>query len=181
MFESQLSQMQEAIDKRVGERFSQMQISIDILTKRIVQLEKELADEKDKNAKLNHELRTTVAQHVSDLQAAIETERVSRLEKEAQLLKKMSEDLFRMSERIENEKSVREHSQAALREEFDKLTRGREKNDEKFKAMVLEEIDILKAGLRLESENRATSEEQMVQTIDQIVSELQESLRIVSK
>ena len=57
---------------------------------------------------------------------------MSRLEREAQTLKRVGEDIFRLQERLEKEKSNREASMHSLQSEVNEMAGGRNLSDEKF-------------------------------------------------
>ncbi len=181
MMENKFQQLQDEIDKKFGEKLSQQQLTIDVMTKRIANLEKQLSDEKEKTMKLMQDLRMNGMNQYDELKTMLENERVARLEKEAMILKKTAEDLNRVHEKLEFEKSYREQSQNALLQEIQKLDNDRTKQEQIFKQYTMDELEILKQSLRMEQQAREAAEEQLVQTIDGIVAQLQESLRIVTK
>eukprot|EP00761_Pharyngomonas_kirbyi_P006711 gb/GECH01006719.1/.p1 GENE.gb/GECH01006719.1/~~gb/GECH01006719.1/.p1 ORF type:complete len:285 (+),score=79.38 gb/GECH01006719.1/:1-855(+) len=179
--DSQVNNVQNSLDKKISERHSQNQIANDILTKRVVSLEKEVGEMREKTNKMINDLKSNTLSQIEELQAQLENERIARAEKDAQLMKKISEETSRIQERLESEKAERDHVLSTVRDEADKGEKARDKSLEKFRSMMLDEIDILKQALRMETEAREGSEEQMMDTIDHIVNQLKESFRIVSK
>ena len=61
---------------------------------------------------------------------------MSRLEREAQTLKRVGEDIFRLQERLEKEKANREASMHSLQSEVNEMAGGRNLSDEKFQVSV---------------------------------------------
>lgn len=180
-FEGQIATVQNNLEKKLSERHSQSQIATDILTKRVVSLEKEVSEMREKTNKFLTDLKNNTLGQLEELQSQLENERISRAEKDAQLMKKISEETTRIHDRFEAEKADRDHVLQFVRDEADKSEKARDKSLEKFRSMILDEIDILKQALRMETEAREGAEEQMMDTIDHIVNQLRESFRIVSK
>ena len=76
----------------------------------------------------------------------MEDERVSRLEREAQTLKRVGEDIYRLQERIEQEKAQREGSLHSLQSEINEIAGGRNLSDEKFQVMSLYSFPLAALG-----------------------------------
>lgn len=181
MFEGKLSAIQEAFEKKITEKFSQVQLSAEMLNKRIVQLEKELQEEKDKTKKFCETLQTTTVAGLEELKNMIESEKVNRLEKEAQILKKVSEDFTKVNERFDASKKATEGALNTLKQELKKKEVDTSKSDQLFRQQAMQDIENLKILLKNEMEDRQHTEEQMSQSIDQIVGQIHESLKLVSK
>eukprot|EP01062_Namystynia_karyoxenos_P005292 TRINITY_DN11876_c0_g3_i1.p1 TRINITY_DN11876_c0_g3~~TRINITY_DN11876_c0_g3_i1.p1 ORF type:complete len:296 (+),score=157.62 TRINITY_DN11876_c0_g3_i1:84-890(+) len=181
LLESRIAELQDGIERKVSDRLTQMQLNVDILTRKLVSLETELQQERENNQALLERLNHTVAQEVKNIRSTLDHEKVLRMEKEAQLLRKSAEDVYQLQERLNAEKSAREIGVSGVRDALAKLAKDKAKEDEKFKTGVLGDIEQLKNAVRFEHEERKEAEEQMVQTMDQIVKQVHESLEVVSK
>eukprot|EP01059_Diplonema_ambulator_P015991 TRINITY_DN2722_c0_g1_i1.p1 TRINITY_DN2722_c0_g1~~TRINITY_DN2722_c0_g1_i1.p1 ORF type:complete len:283 (+),score=152.72 TRINITY_DN2722_c0_g1_i1:32-850(+) len=181
MFEGRMKEMQAAMDKKFTEKFTQMQLNVDILTKKLVSLEKELVAEREKNAQLIQKLNYEQQQSVQTLKNTLEQDKVQRMEKEAQVLRKSAEDTNKIQNMLAVEKQARDVGFEGLREAIAKLSQDKDKHDEKFKSLVLADIEQLKAVVRMEHDEREQSEEQLVATMDQIVQKVEDALRVISK
>eukprot|EP00756_Hemistasia_phaeocysticola_P057674 Hpha_TRINITY_DN3427_c0_g1::TRINITY_DN3427_c0_g1_i1::g.32661::m.32661 len=181
MFEARLIEVQGSIERSLTERNSQMQLNIDIITRKMVSLEAELAQERDTNRQLLEKLSQSVNQEVKNIRSTLDHEKVLRMEKEAQLLRKSAEDVYQLQEKLNAEKSAREVGLNGLRDAIAKFSKERTKEDEKFKSGVVSDVQQLKAAVRCEHDERKESEEQMVNTIDQVVKQVNEALQVVSK
>lgn len=181
MFETKLVQLQEAMEKKLSEKVITLQGTIDVLTKRVNTLEKQLADEKEKVEKLAQEVRIAIPNNFDEVKNSIDAEKVARLEKETQILKKMADDANRAQERTEHERQAREQSLVALREEAHKKEVEKLKHEQVFKQQVVEEMDMIRHSVKQEAATREANEEHIVATVDQIVQQVQESLSIVAK
>lgn len=179
MFDNKLNAIQDIIEKKMSEKVSQLQITIDMLSKRTATLEKQLAEEKEKNTAISQDIRINFLSQLEELKNVVESERVSRLEKEAHILKQQAEDIMRCSERIESEKNIRDQQFLVLKDDIQQFNRDRVKQYEHLRQNVSEDIELLKQALRAEGKQREHTEEQMVTMIDSIVAEIQQSLRTV--
>ena len=180
MFEAKMKEMQDVMEKKFSDKSLQMQMNIDLLTKKIVSLEKELVNEREKNTQLVQKVSYDVQQNLQTIRNSLEQEKVQRTEKEAQQLRKSAEGIYSIQEKLEVERHAREVGMEGLRAAISKLSQDRDKHDEKFKSLVLGDIEQLKAAVRFEHDEREQQEEQLVQTMDQIVNQVQDALRVVS-
>jgi hypothetical protein len=110
----------------------------------------------------------------------LENEKQQRLERDASFGKKLSDEVFRLQERLDQEILSRESVIAAMKEDIEKYNRSKERSDERFAQRMLEEIEVLKNGLRIEAENRERSEDTLAATLQDVVVQLQQGLRIAS-
>ena len=74
------------------------------LQKRCAQLEKELSDEREAKNRAVEETGNLLMREINMLQSALDAEKVSRLEKEAQLVKKEADDTYKLNGLIESER-----------------------------------------------------------------------------
>jgi hypothetical protein len=168
------------LEKKVTERLLAMHHQVDTLTKRVGQLNADLALEREKNVRLTQELRYHAAQGLGDIKQAVEQERVQRQEKEGLLSKKLSEDVFRLQERIDVERHAREMMLTAVKEEMGQVKKHREKGDERFIRKLNEDIAALKKQLTAEEETRKRGEEHLAKAMEEIVEQLHNGLRVLS-
>jgi len=179
--DNKINTVQDMIDKRLTERFAQMQMSVDGLTKRVFVLEKMLADERDMSNKFTTTMKTGVQGQLEELKAMIEDERLNRLEKETQMTRRMNEEYSKISQRVEFEKKARENFMVSTREDVQRIEEAKAKIDKDFRTQLFDEVDVLREDLRQEKENREAIDEQIVASLDSIIKQVQDSLRMVSK
>eukprot|EP00997_Jenningsia_sp_PLL12_P008504 NODE_5287_length_588_cov_55.964750_g4578_i0.p1 GENE.NODE_5287_length_588_cov_55.964750_g4578_i0~~NODE_5287_length_588_cov_55.964750_g4578_i0.p1 ORF type:complete len:161 (+),score=75.31 NODE_5287_length_588_cov_55.964750_g4578_i0:41-484(+) len=147
----------------------------------MVSLEKELEEERTRTAQLATELRHAATNSVSDLKAALELEKDSRMEMEALILKKVADDTTKVGGALAAERKLREDADLGLREEFTAAIKQQERASSKFQAKLLDDMDCTKTALRIESEERAQGEERAAQALGMVIHQMQESLQIVSR
>eukprot|EP01063_Lacrimia_lanifica_P035783 TRINITY_DN690_c0_g2_i1.p1 TRINITY_DN690_c0_g2~~TRINITY_DN690_c0_g2_i1.p1 ORF type:complete len:298 (+),score=163.96 TRINITY_DN690_c0_g2_i1:124-894(+) len=181
MFETKMKEMQETMEKNFNDKMAVMKHNVDILTKKIITLEKDLVTERERSAQLMQKVSYESQQSVQNIKNTLDQEKVQRMEKEAQLLRKSAEDVHRLQERLDDEKRAREVDVGSLRDAIRKLSSDKDKHDEKFRSLVLSDIDQLKAAVRCEHDSREQAEEQLAATMAQIVDQFEDAFRVVSK
>eukprot|EP00756_Hemistasia_phaeocysticola_P039554 Hpha_TRINITY_DN16821_c1_g6::TRINITY_DN16821_c1_g6_i1::g.153771::m.153771 len=178
--EKQISDALEKQKRFFQDRFTQQQLNVDTLTKKVSSLEKELVGERERNGQLQQRLDEGIAQ-VRQLQSYMEQDRIHQKEKEAQLLRKCAEDIHRLQGRLDSEVHARELANESLREAVGRLGQEKTKDDDRFKALVLGDIETLKQAVRLETEEREQMDDQLVATMDQMIHQVQDALKVVVK
>jgi hypothetical protein len=168
------------MEKKMNEKFDHLLTSYEILTKRSASLEKIISEEREHTRKIINDLKLGILSQLEDLKSIVEQERVARIEKETQILKKLTEEVYKLSEKVQLEKSKKDQTLTMLREEFQKNEIERSQAHEHFRQRVLEELNIMKQALKAETENREAAQEQIAITIDQIVSKIKESFKMFS-
>eukprot|EP00760_Papus_ankaliazontas_P034093 PhM_4_TR6966/c0_g1_i1/m.17319 len=181
MIEHKVKEVQETVDKKINDKLVLMQHNVDILTKKLERVTSELAAERDKTSRLTEELRVQYRDGLHEIKQGVEHEKAQRMEKEAMLLKRLTEDVHRMQERLDVERHTRD---TALRQVKDDLQRfgangGKPAADEKFRIHVLDDIECLKTALQLETEARERGEDGLATTMDELVRQVQAGLRMV--
>ncbi|KAG2375339.1 hypothetical protein C9374_009962 [Naegleria lovaniensis] len=179
--DNKINTVQDVIEKKMNEKFSQMQLVIDTLSKRVINLEKLLAEEKDYASKFSNTMKTGVIGQLEELRSMIEEERMTRLEKEAQLTRKINDEYFKVSQKLESEKKARELFITSTREDMERVEQAKAKIDQDFRTRIFDEVDNLREELKRETEQREIVDEQIVNSLDTIIKQVHDSLRMVTK
>jgi hypothetical protein len=108
-------------------------------------------------------------------------EKVTRLQREAQTLKRVGDEVFRIQQKITAERSARESAIILMKDDFLAATKAREKADEVFKGEMLRKMAAVEKDLEIETRNRQASEEQLVNALNDYTRALQDGLRIVNR
>merc|ERR1719152_346619 len=114
-------------------------------------------------------------------QKQFEVEKVTRLQREAQTLKRVGDEVFRLQQKVTAERTAREAAIVLMRDDFMTAHKAREKADEIFKSEMLRKIAVVEKDLEVETKNRETSEEQLVNALNDYTRALQDGLRIVNR
>lgn len=108
-------------------------------------------------------------------------EQVTRLEREAQLLKRIGDEAFRIQQKIAQERIHRDGEMVQMKDEFWAATKTRDKADEVFKSEMLRKMAVVQRELDVETKARELSEEQLVNAINDYTKSLQEGLHVINR
>ena len=106
---------------------------------------------------------------------------MTRLQREAQTLKRVGDEVFRIQQKVTAERSAREAAIILMKDDFVTATKAREKADEVFKSEMLRKMAVVEKDLEVETKNREASEEQLVNALNDYTRALQDGLRIVNR
>jgi len=181
MFEAKVQAMQKEFKAELRACFEPLQAQIDALVSRVelleVTMENERRDREKEIQKANKEVLDKFAVH----QKQFEIEKVTRLQREAQTLKRVGDEVFRLQQKITSERTSREAAVTLMKDDFMSATKAREKADEIFKSEMLRKMAAVEKDLEVETKNRETSEEQLVNALNDYTRALQDGLRIVNR
>lgn len=138
------------MEKKFADKFESIQITLDVTQKRVSALEKAIQEFRDFNQKSVNDLKLLVLSQVEEMKSSVDTDKVSRQEKETQNYRKLAEDIYHMSEKFTNEKERRDKAFHLLREEIQKIETERVQSFELFKGKVIEELNLMKQQLKNE-------------------------------
>ena len=163
------------------ECFEPLQSQIDALVSRVelleLTMENERRDREKEIQKANKEVLDKLAVH----QKQFEVEKITRLQREAQTLKRVGDEVFRIQQKITAERTARESAITLMRDDFATANKTREKADEVFKSEMMRKMAVVEKDLEVETKNRETSEEQLVNALNDYTRALQDGLRIVNR
>merc|ERR1712039_830929 len=135
-----LAQMQVEFKEELRSTYEPLQEQIDSLVDRVDRLEQRMEDEKrDREHEIqraNKELLGKFAEHVKQF----EVEKVTRLQREAQTLKRVGDEVFRVQQKVTAERVAREAAIIEMKDAFWAAVKAREKADEVFKSEMLRKM-----------------------------------------
>jgi len=176
--EAELSSMHEKHSMQMREMQMSLTASIDALSRTFADLHNTLREEKEqRRVDIEHVL-STLLHKVDETQAGLDDERVARLEREAQSLKRVGEDIFRLQEKLDLERVTREQTLGMVQADLREVVGHRAVNDDKFQAVVLGEIAHIKNAMQLERDERIAEDEQIVHAINDYTQAMQDGLRL---
>mmetsp|Transcript_7855 Transcript_7855/g.26087 ORF Transcript_7855/g.26087 Transcript_7855/m.26087 type:complete len:293 (-) Transcript_7855:597-1475(-) len=178
--EQDIRALEEAFAVQMREMQAGLKAQVDALSRTFAELHNGLREEREQRRVDVEHLAQNVVAKVEECKAGLDDERVNRLEREAETLKRVGEEMFRLQEKVDNERGQREATTQSLATELQNMSRARGSSDEKFEAHVLSEMSNLKNALLLEREERCTEDEQIVVALNATTAALQDGLRIVN-
>merc|ERR1712039_26536 len=140
-------------------------------------MEDEKRDREHEIQRANKELLDKFAEHAKQF----EGEKVTRLQREAQTLKRVGDEVFRVQQKVTAERTAREAAVIQMKDDFWATVKAREKADEIFKSEMLRKMAAVERDLEIETSNRIASEDQLVNALNDYTRALQDGLKIVNR
>ena len=181
MFDSRMAALESKVDSQFKELNQAMMAGIEVLTRRMGLVERELAQEKEQRPKEMENSTNELVQHVEILQNAFELEKVGRLETEASMVKRHTEEMNELRSLVAQEKEARAAVVQDLKKTFDIVAVEKQKTDEDFQRSVTHELSNLKQAIQVEGEIRESSEGQIVKAIGDLVVRMQDGMHVMAK
>ena len=103
------------------------------------------------------------------------------MEREAQLLKRIGDEAFRIQQKISQERIARDGEIAEMKTEFWQATKSRDKADEVFKSEMLRKMAVVQREIDVETKARELSEEQLVNAINDYTKALTDGLKVINR
>lgn len=181
MFESQLMKIQKEFKEDLRETYEPLHEQIDALIGRVERLEMTIEEERSDREKqlqrANKEILYSLSEHVKQF----EVEKLMRLQRETQTLKRVGDEVFRIQQKIGSERAAREAAIVLMKDDLIVTIKSREKADDIFKAEMLRKMGAVEKDLEIETRARVASEEQLVNALNDYTRALQDGLRIVNR
>lgn len=116
-----------------------------------------------------------------ELSVIHDNEKAARIEKEKEILDKMSDEVHKLMQEIEKEKSERIFKLKELREEFKEEIERQTKVLEEYQKKSVEELANVKATLEDEMETRFAHQDEIIDNLSKFIKTFQDTLKEVSK
>ena len=181
MFEKKLYVLHREFKADLRNCFEPLQSQIDALVSRVEVLETTMENERRDREKEIQKANKEVLDKFAEHQKRFEVEKVTRLQREAQTLKRVGDEIFRVQQKITAERTAREAAMTLMKDDFMTVHKAREKADEVFKSEMLRKMAVVEKDLEIETKNREASEEQLVNALNDYTRALQDGLRIVNR
>lgn len=178
--EVQIVDFHKRVEARLEEKIEHLQSQIDALVGRISSLEEAFAIEKKRIPREIEERGRILTLQLEAFQVMFEEERISRLEREAALSKRLTDHEHEVAEIFQDERSQRERKIMVLKDKVESTSRSRNKADERFQKVIKEEYATLKNKILAESKIREKEDDEVVETLTAYTKKLQNSLHIIN-
>lgn len=100
MFETKIVKLQQEFKEELRQVFEPLQMQIDTLIARVENIEKVMADEKRDREKEIQRANKEILEKLIAHQKEFEVEKVTRLQREAQVLKRIGDEVFRVQQKV---------------------------------------------------------------------------------
>ena len=177
-----MAQSEARVEARLREVSGELARGVDLLTKTVAELREGLREERKQRREDVERLAEHVAERVEECQSGIDDERVARLEREARAtLKRVGEDVLRISEKVDDERSAREEHVGAVRSDLDAVKAKDTAEADAFESLVLSDLAAIKNALNEEKRERVGEDERIVGALNAYARVTQESLKLVNR
>lgn len=168
-------------EKQLTDLSTDLTSSMDVLKKSIATLTQGLREERTQRRMDVEKLAELVVEKLGECQSGIDDERVQRLEREAVTLKRVGEDVLRISSKVDETQSLTEDMHAKMQSDIDSLQQKENETESSFQGMVLSEIATIKRALNEEKSERVCEDERIVLAVNEYTKAMQDGLKLVNR
>lgn len=179
-FEAELSTINKTFNSALEERSSITANRLDMLMNRITKLNKDFDDEKASILRYIDERGMELTRMLNEFKDEFETDRRQRLEREAVMIKQLTDHEHEVSEKFESQIQSRESRYATVRAILEDNIKLRDKAEERFQSYFEKEIHTLHNDVRTASEIREREDDEIVEALNRYTVKLQNSLKIIN-
>merc|ERR1712196_82529 len=126
------------------------------------------------------ETRETIEHQSHEFQVAFETEKQEARKREEQAQKRLQSSLSKMQERIDIHRGAMESRIKQLKEDIHDANQRHESENMRFEDQVYLEIDLVKKAIDTEVDERARSEESIVNSLEHYQTLLQKAVALIN-
>jgi hypothetical protein len=173
--------LQAKVDASFKELNQAMLAGIEVLTRRVGLVEKELAAERETRPRDLESSTTEILGHLEVLQNAVELEKIGRLEQQAEIAKRAEDAVAGLRETVRGAEQATEQAVQGVRRELEKGAEDKARAEENFRRLILEELRGVKNAVQVEAQIRESSEEQIVRAVGDVLIRLQNGLHLLSR
>ena len=154
---------------------------MDILQKQFHEIREGLREERTQRRIDVEQLGELVVERVEAVEASIDDERVARLERETVVLKRVGEDVWKISEKVDEESAHREKGLEMIQSDIARLQDKESTASDSFQNAVLSEIQNVKRALNEEQQERIGEDARIIDAVNDYTRVMQEGLRLVNR
>jgi len=180
MFEAQIIAMQEKLESGFDERLEKVEEAVSAVSDRLALIERDFAIERDRYVRDIEDKNALVARDVNTLQQAFENERVLRAEKEAIIIKRLTDLETKTDDKLETHKVSTDSKLISVRADMEEIHRMNSSGEDKFENFALEELASLKNSVIIETQSRESADDDLVNALNHYTKALQDALRIIN-
>jgi len=179
-FEDQLTDLNRKIHETLELRKTETYHRLDKLSERISNMDMYFEDEKMKILKYIDDRGEELSKLLHRFKEEFDEDRALRLEREAIIVKQLTDHEQEVSERFEKQIESREARYSAVREILEDNIKLRDKTESRFQAFFDKELNRLKNDFRNESEVREREDDEIIEALNRYTLKLQTSLKVVN-
>ncbi|EAN31545.2 SF-assemblin/beta giardin family protein [Theileria parva strain Muguga] len=165
IFESQINSVQNKVENLFMQKLDQLDSVIQSLSDRIDNIQTYVNENESKFSTTIESNCILLEKTLSNLQKCFEEEKLSRQEREEQILKSLSEIELKTDSSINEELEKINSAYHNLKNELSDLKKFKQESDKKLKSKILDEFSSINNGLVMESRAREESDNDIVEAL----------------
>ncbi len=116
-----------------------------------------------------------------ELKECYETEKATRIEREKEILQKMADEVYKLMQQLEKERSERVFKLGEIKDEFRDEMKKQTKFVEGFQKKSMEEFVKMKEDLEAEMSSRFSHQDEIIDNLSNFIKTFQDTLKVVGK
>jgi hypothetical protein len=179
-FEEQLSVVNKNFHDALEERDEKSQKKLEVLENRITALGEHFETEKTEILRQIEDRGRELAKMLNDFKEEFDRDRELRLEREAALMKQLTDHEYVVSDKFDKQIQSREQKYSAVRAILEENVRLRDQAEQRFQTFFEREVHKLHNNVRTESEVREREDDEIVEALNRYTVKLQSSLKLIN-
>ncbi|KAG9402267.1 hypothetical protein AC1031_006894 [Aphanomyces cochlioides] len=180
MCEDTVATMTNKFDALLADWMAKVDARLAALADKIQALETQFEYEKVHIPEVIEARTTELTSKLSNFMEAFEEERKRRLDREAEILKRLSDHEQLVADQFSKERRDREVKSTELKESLDTYTKTRLRGDNKFQLVAQQEIATIQNLLVQESQTREREDDEIIDALNRYTAKLQDSLKLIN-
>lgn len=179
-FDQSLAQTADRLRTMMDDRTTRLNSRLDDLQQQIDDLSSSFARQKEEVLRHVEQRGEELATMLNEFKEATEKDRASRLQREASIVKQLTDHEHEVAKTFGDATTARERRYAKIKKLLEDNIRLRSKAEERFELMMEQDLNALKNQLRLERETREREDDDIVEALNRYTTKLQASLKILN-
>jgi len=180
MFDKRLRDIDKTLKLSSERRAHEVENAVSEIRKNLITIEKKMMEQKELMLRELKETRETIEHQIHEFQVAFDTEKLEARKREEQAQKRLQSSLSKMQERIDIHRGAMESRIKQLKEDIHDANQRHESENMRFEDQVYLEIDLVKKAIDTEVDERARSEESIVNSLEHYQTLLQKAVALIN-
>merc|ERR1711939_110357 len=180
MFDKRLRDIDKGLKLSSERRAHEVENAVSEIRKNLITIEKKMEEQKELVLRELKETREQIEHQLHEFHVAFETEKLEARKREEQAQKRLQSSLSKMQERIDIHRGAMESRIKQLKEDIHDANQRHENENMRFEDQVYLEIDLVKKAIETEVDERARSEESIVNSLEHYQTLLQKAVALIN-
>merc|ERR1712216_325341 len=180
MFDKRLRDIDKGLKLSSERRAHEVENAVSEIRKNLITIEKKMEEQKELVLRELKETREQIEHQLHEFHVAFDTEKLEARKREEQAQKRLQSSLSKMQERIDIHRGAMESRIKQLKEDIHDANQRHENENMRFEEQVYLEIDLVKKAIETEVDERARSEESIVNSLEHYQTLLQKAVALIN-